>query len=206
MLNRTLVGLGLSLALYAGCTSSDSDSNGGGGVGVVDDGDGTAGGGNGNDGGGGGSGLPECSLQGLNPPSGPYACGSVGCEDGTVCVESERFPGSSNNCLVHFCAAVPPACEGNPTCACLADFIDYAVAPAPTCSDAGGKLKLTGEDLWNPPWTEPACPGSSCLESESCWGCFVDGFHGFWEAPTYECAADDPSVPAIKNCTERPEL
>lgn len=184
MLDRNWLCIGLSLAFVAGCHPGQDDADEASPVAQV----------------------PECADESGKPkPTGPNACGSIGCADGEVCVESARSTG--DHCLIYFCVSVPEACEADPTCACLADFTDYTASAAPICRESDGDLVLSGIELSNPPWTEPACPGATCAEGEKCWGCYGDGWHGFWEAPTYQCSANNPSIAGlVTSCSERPEL
>ena len=204
--------------LLAACGSDDEGTGGSGGTGGPSSTTSTSGTGGGGDGGGtttsttaaggsgGASGLEECSTNGLTPPSGPYACGSVGCRDDQVCVEFAipSYDPGADECLIHFCADVPPECTATPTCECLEPFLDYQNLAAPTCVEEDGHLRLEGDEhVPNPPWSSPACPAGECQEGEGCWGCFSDGFNGFWQAPNYECAAENPSVPGLQSCSSR---
>jgi hypothetical protein len=55
-----------------------------------------------------------------------YSCSDVACPAGTVCAQSDYDVGAFVRCV-----AVPPSCNGTPTCACMESAAEACVDPDP---------------------------------------------------------------------------
>ncbi len=115
------------------------------------------------------------------PPEGHFDCaGVLLCTVAEACV----VVAGESACPEHFCEPLPPPCVEDPSCACLAEFLDSELTTKLCEETPGGpRVDLAALGLvWDPPF----CDGVVCEAPEICWSC-VDG-----SGMTFACSEDDP--------------